>query len=66
MTSEWMVSHTWIGGCCFHQVYRIKDLNEVNHAGNRETYGTYDTDEEAQRIAAELNIKEGTETYRTR
>ena len=59
MKSEWRVSHTYAGGKMFRQVYRLRDVDEVDHGGNREYYGrVYATDEEAQAVADALNKAE--------
>lgn len=57
--SEWRVSTNPIAGKTFYQVYRIRDLSEPDHSGNRETRGCYETEEEAERLAAALNAEEG-------
>ena len=36
MKSEWRVSHTYAGGKMFRQVYRLRDVDEVDHSGNGE------------------------------
>lgn len=60
MKGKWKVSHTYAGGTMYIQVYRLKDLNQIDHAGNRETVPRiFDTDEEAEAYARQLNEKEG-------
>lgn len=60
LRSEWRVSSNPIGGGGFvYSVYRIRNTSIVDHSGNRETYDCYDTVEEAEKKAAELNAAEG-------
>ena len=57
--TEWKVSHNYCGGEKFIQVYRIIDESQVDYTGNREFYPKiFETDEEAEKKAAELNAKE--------
>lgn len=57
--SEWRVSSNPIAGKIFYGVYRIRDINEVDHSGNRETRGGwYETRAEAEKLAATLNAEE--------
>ena len=59
MKSPWMVTTQYICGKPQYAVYRLRDVDEVDHSGNRESGSTYmDSMEEAERIAAELNTKE--------
>lgn len=54
--SEWRVSSNPISGRTFYGVYRIRDINDIDHSGNRETRGGwYETREEAERLADKLN-----------
>ena len=55
MKSEWMVSKNPIAGKTFYQVYRLYDKQKIDHNGNRETKGMYETREEAERLAKLLN-----------
>ena len=58
MKSEWKVSRNYIGRTIY-QVFRTLDVNGVDHAGNREyMQGAFDTKEEAQGLADELNKSE--------
>lgn len=42
-----------------YQVYRIRDINGIDHGGNREyADGLYETKEEAQERADQLNAEE--------
>lgn len=36
MKSEWRVTCNYIGGELFYGVYRLRDLDEIDHSGNRE------------------------------
>lgn len=54
--SEWRVSSNPIAGRMFYGVYRLRDVDEIDHSGNRETRGGwYETREEAERLAETLN-----------
>jgi len=58
MKGKWKVSHNYAGGEKLIQVYRQLDVNDVDHAGNREYKpGFFETDEEAQALADSLNTK---------
>lgn len=53
---EWRVGHQYAGGVTYVRVYRLKDVNEVDHSGNREYYdGIFDNDAQAEKIANVLN-----------
>ena len=55
-SSEWRVSSNPIAGRTFYGVYRVRDINDIDHSGNRETRGGwYETREEAERLAETLN-----------
>lgn len=58
--SEWRVSSQYdASGQKIYIAYRLRDVNEVDHSGNREYYGNYNTDKKAvQKIVNELNEKE--------
>ena len=57
--SEWKVSSNRIAEKTFYQVYRLSDVNEVDHSGNRETRGgLYESRIDAERLAAVLNEEE--------
>ena len=59
MKGKWKVSHNYAGGEKLIQVYRQLDVNDVDHAGNREYQpGFFETDEEAQALADSLNTKQ--------
>lgn len=58
MKSPWRVTMQYINGKPQYAVYRLRDVSETDHSGNRESGSTYmDSKEEAERIAAELNRK---------
>ena len=53
---KWKVTSNYIGGDKMYAVYRLRDVNEVDHSGNREYAGgwTYNRDS-AQVVADQLN-----------
>jgi len=56
---KWRITSNPIDGIKFYRVYRLRDINEVDHSGNREYWGEYTLDrEEAAAKAAELNEQE--------
>jgi len=56
MMSEWRVSSNPIDGRKFYRAYRIRDLSEPDHSGNREYHGNYvESREDAAATAAALN-----------
>lgn len=60
MPSEWKVTFQYIGGKEIYQVYRLKDINEVDHSGNRRyASGVFNSQEDAQTFAESLNFLEG-------
>ena len=58
MKSEWRVSSNYVGGKDVYQVYRLLDVNEVDHSGNREVIGTFDDEKRAQWCADAKNRME--------
>ena len=57
MKSEWKISHCHTCGETFIQVYRLRDVNGVDHQGNREYLSKiFDTDEEAQAVVDIMNL----------
>lgn len=59
MKSEWRVTSNIIDGTKMYAVYRLRDVNEVDHAGNREYIRGFTADKElAERIARKLNRAE--------
>ena len=60
MKSEWKTTSNYIGKTIY-SVFRIKNINEVVHAGNVEYYDEnlwFDTREEAEALAKSLNEQE--------
>ena len=54
--SEWRVSSNPVAGKMFYQVYRIRDVERIDHSGNRETRGgLYESRQDAEKLAALLN-----------
>ena len=59
MKSKWMVTMQYIDDVPHFAVYRLRDINAVDHSGNREYYGEYTTNEaEAESLAKKLNEEE--------
>jgi len=59
MAGPWKVTTNIIGDNKRYAVFRLIDINEIDHSGNREFATEYMGDKtEAQAIAAELNEKE--------
>ena len=57
--SNWMVTSNTINGKTMYGVFRLKNIKEINHSGNRETFGYYYEDREsAERLAKQLNSQE--------
>lgn len=50
-----------IGGEKIYQVYRLYDVQEIDHSGNREVYQTFDRKAEAVGCADLLNQEEENE-----
>ena len=60
MKGKWKVTSNYNGETKYYQVYRLRDINEVDHSGNREKgSGIIDGKEEAIKVASWLNEKEG-------
>ena len=58
--SEWRVSANPVGGRMFYGAYRIRNVKEVDHSGNRETRGVLFADRsEAEKFVNYLNKEEG-------
>lgn len=56
MPGEWRVTCNPVNGEYLYRVYRLRDVNAVDHSGNHEYYGGYTTDEaEAEAVARKLN-----------
>ena len=59
MKGPWKVTSQVIGDCKKYAVYRLIDINEVDHSGNREFAGDYVEDKSiAEFVAKQLNDKE--------
>jgi len=59
MKSEWRVTSNTINGKKMYAVYRLRDINAVDHSGNREFAGSYiDNRAAAEVITKELNKQE--------
>lgn len=59
MKSKWKVSSNPVGGKTLYQAYRIRDINAVNHSGNREYSGDWTENKAvAQAVADRLNTEE--------
>ena len=57
--SEWKISTNIMAEKKFYQVYRIIDINETDHSGNRETRGGYyERLKDAKALARRLNTEE--------
>lgn len=56
MAGKWKVTCNPIGDGYMYAVYRLRDVNEIDHSGNREFGSHYmRSKEEAQAIADRLN-----------
>lgn len=55
MKSEWRVSSNPVGGGMLYGVYRLYDVQKMDHSGNRECKGYYDVKADAQKEADRLN-----------
>ena len=54
--SEWRVAANPVGGKMWYAVYRIRDIDEVDHSGNRQYRGGYiDDKSKAEAYARQLN-----------
>lgn len=58
MKSEWRVSSQFVGDEEIYQVYRIRDIYDVDHSGNREYSKIFNDEKEAQKFADKLNEEE--------
>lgn len=53
---KWKVASNFIGDEKMYAAYRLKDINEVDHSGNREYAGEWISNREAvQTVADHLN-----------
>lgn len=56
MKSKWMVASMPVStGAMFYSPYRLRDVDGVDHTGNREFRGVYQNKEDALRAAEKLN-----------
>lgn len=56
MKSEWKISSNYIGDEKQYIAYRLRDVAEVDHSGNREYAGKYTTNRnEVQALVDKLN-----------
>jgi len=54
--SEWRITSNYIGSDKMYAVYRLRNINEVDHSGNREFSGGWTANKQvAIDLAAELN-----------
>ena len=54
--SEWRVTANPVSGTMLYSVYRIRNVDEIDHSGNREYSGPwFDTRDEAEQLAKILN-----------
>ena len=59
MRSEWRITSQYFGENKIWQVYRLRNVNAVDHSGNREfAEATFETREEAAELAERLNAEE--------
>ena len=59
MKGNWDILTNNIGGSPWYQVYRLRDVGEIMHAGNIEVDTGYETRDEAETRLHDLNIREG-------
>lgn len=56
MIGKWEVTSNQIGDTTMYAVYRLRDVNAVDHSGNREYAGGYTENREAcELLAKQLN-----------
>ena len=55
---KWEVLSNYVGGETVYQVAKVRNEQEVRHAGNFDFDGVFDTEKEAQAHADELNVKD--------
>ena len=62
MKSEWKVLSNLLAGVMTYQVYRLKNVDAVDHSGNHENIGKlFKTEAEARALADEMNRMDGYE-----
>lgn len=58
MKNKWKVTSNYIGGRTMYGVYRLRNIDEVDHSGNREMAGGYvENKDVAQIVADQLNAE---------
>lgn len=58
MAGKWMVTANPVGGSMLYAVYRLRDVDKIDHSGNREYASSYIEDKDtALTIAEGLNKK---------
>ena len=63
MKSKWKVTSNPINGTTMYAVYRLRDVDAVDHSGNREFAGEWTENREAAQVVADnLNREEVTRT----
>ena len=56
MKSKWKISSQYFDGVKEFQVYRLRDIDRVDHSGNREYRGgIFESRDDAVRYANQLN-----------
>jgi hypothetical protein len=50
---KWKVTLNYIGGDKMYAVYRLRDINEIDHSGNREYAGGWTENREAAEVIAD-------------
>ena len=59
MKSEWRVTANPTGGKMLYGVYRLRDVDAIDHSGNRESLGRYFEDRAlAEDVARIMNEEE--------
>lgn len=53
MAGKWKVTSQYIGDTKKYSVYRLRDVNAVDHSGNREYAGGWSENKEAMEVIAE-------------
>lgn len=54
--SKWKVTSNYVGGKTLYGVYRTRDINEIDHSGNRENVGRlFESRDLAEALASALN-----------
>ncbi len=60
MSGKWFVTSNKIAGQKVYQIARLINVNEIDHAGNREYKGAlFENPDQAQRMADRWNEQEG-------